>query len=84
MTTGGGAGKRGTTYDVPLNRQQALSTRDALAKSLYARLFDWVIESVNKAIMSTKTQGKILNLGVLDIYGFEIFERNGFEQFCIK
>lgn len=85
MSTGG---RRGSTYDVTMNVQQAQGTRDALAKSLYSRLFDWIVQSVNNA-MSTlsqglnKSEGK-LSLGVLDIFGFEIFERNGFEQFCIN
>ncbi|KAI9090825.1 P-loop containing nucleoside triphosphate hydrolase protein [Phlyctochytrium arcticum] len=86
MTTGG-FGKRGSSYNVPLNVQQAQGTRDALAKALYTRLFDWIVQAVNTAMASLaaglrdKAQ---LSLGVLDIFGFEIFERNGFEQFCIN
>jgi myosin heavy subunit len=51
-----------------------------LAKAIYERLFTFLIKKVNAAIpCATK-----LNLGVLDIYGFEIFQKNGFEQFCIN
>ncbi|KAJ3148444.1 Unconventional myosin-Ie [Geranomyces variabilis] len=86
MTTGG-FGKRGSSYTVPMNVLQAQGSRDALAKTLYSRLFDWIVQAVNTA-MATLAAGmretSQLSLGVLDIFGFEIFERNGFEQFCIN
>jgi len=66
------AGQRATTYNVPLNVPQASSVRDALAKAIFDKLFDWIVERVNKA-MQTNTSKKLL-LGVLDIYGFEIFD----------
>eukprot|EP00116_Pleurobrachia_bachei_P009140 sb/3469402/ len=56
-------------------------TRDALAKALYSRLFDYLVDSINKAFAKDKSD---FCIGVLDIYGFEIFEVNGFEQFCIN
>lgn len=74
-------GAQSDTIDVTLNVEQALYTRDALAKGIYARLFDYLVKRVNSA-METNVQG--YNIGILDIYGFEIFERNGFEQFCIN
>ncbi|XP_068083790.1 unconventional myosin-Ie [Anabrus simplex] len=74
-------GSQSDTIDVTLNVEQALYTRDALAKGVYARLFDYLVKRVNSA-METSIQGH--NIGILDIYGFEIFERNGFEQFCIN
>ena len=55
-------------------------TRDSLAKLVYHQIFKYLVEKVNAAIPGS-TQ---LNLGVLDIYGFEIFKNNGFEQFCIN
>ncbi len=85
MRTGGG--RRGSTYNVNLNVQQARGTRDALAKALYSRMFDWIVSSVNLAmekLAANLRKSQILCLGVLDIFGFEIFERNGFEQFCIN
>lgn len=76
------AGARQEKIDVTLNVQQAEYTRDALAKGIYSRLFDYLVEVINKA-MQVKDQNMI-NIGILDIYGFEIFEHNGFEQFCIN
>lgn len=74
-------GSQSESVDVTLNVEQALYTRDALAKDIYARLFDYLVKKVNSA-METNTKG--LEIGILDIYGFEIFEKNGFEQFCIN
>ncbi|XP_021935115.1 unconventional myosin-Ie-like [Zootermopsis nevadensis] len=74
-------GAQSDTIDVTLNVEQALYTRDALAKGIYARLFDYLVKRVNGA-METNVNG--YGIGILDIYGFEIFERNGFEQFCIN
>ncbi|KAJ3223556.1 Unconventional myosin-Ie [Clydaea vesicula] len=85
MTTGG-MGRRSSEYHVPLNVEQARNSRDALAKALYSRMFDWIIQAVNNALAALKINDRStpLCLGVLDIFGFEIFERNGFEQFCIN
>ncbi|XP_046839975.1 unconventional myosin-Ie-like [Xenia sp. Carnegie-2017] len=64
-----------------LNKEQANVSRDALAKALYAQLFDYLVTVINTAMRKEKIG---LCIGVLDIYGFEIFETNGFEQFCIN
>uniref|UniRef100_A0A3P8YAE2 Osteoclast-stimulating factor 1 n=1 Tax=Esox lucius TaxID=8010 RepID=A0A3P8YAE2_ESOLU len=69
------------SIDVTLNVEQACYTRDALSKALHSRVFDFLVESINKAIVKVHQE---LNIGVLDIYGFEIFQKNGFEQFCIN
>lgn len=74
-------GGRSERMDVPLNMEQAKFTRDAWTKGLYARLFDYIVDTINKAMV---TDGHLINLGILDIYGFEIFGKNGFEQFCIN
>lgn len=58
--------------------------RDALAKSMYAKLFDWLVQRVNSAIVVEDKISTPFSIGVLDIYGFEIFNKNGFEQFCIN
>lgn len=66
---------------------QAEFGRDAFAKALYERLFNWIIQRVNKSILvqNSETQKKFNRvIGVLDIYGFEIFDKNSFEQFCIN
>ncbi|KAJ9441673.1 Myosin ID heavy chain [Diplonema papillatum] len=73
--------KPGEAVDVQLDLQQCKEVRDALCKSLYSKIFDWVVAQVNKAF---DTKDKTLMIGILDIYGFEIFEKNGFEQFCIN
>jgi myosin I len=75
-------GRRGSIYDVPLNRVQATAVRDALAKAIYFNLFDWIVQRVN---VSLQARGASANtIGILDIYGFEIFEKNSFEQICIN
>ncbi|XP_073711010.1 unconventional myosin-Ib isoform X2 [Misgurnus anguillicaudatus] len=66
-----------------LNVAQAYYARDALAKNLYSRLFSWLVNRINESIKAqTKVRKKVM--GVLDIYGFEIFEDNSFEQFIIN
>lgn len=74
-------GGRTESIAVTLNTEQAAFTRDALSKALYGRLFDFLVQSVNRAMQKDHED---LNIGVLDIYGFEIFQKNGFEQFCIN
>ncbi|CAN4123715.1 unnamed protein product [Withania somnifera] len=66
-----------------LTLSQAADTRDALAKSIYSCLFDWIVEQINKSLAVGKRRtGR--SISILDIYGFESFERNSFEQFCIN
>lgn len=75
-------GRRGSVYEVPLNPTQATAVRDALSKAIYFNLFDWIVERVNASL---KARGAVANsVGILDIYGFEIFDRNSFEQLCIN
>lgn len=62
----------GSVYDVPLNPIQAMAGRDALAKAIYNNLFEWIVSRVNIS-MKPKTAHAHL-IGVLDIYGFEIFQ----------
>ncbi|XP_005680371.2 PREDICTED: unconventional myosin-Ia [Capra hircus] len=66
-----------------LNVVQAQYARDALAKNIYSRLFNWLVNRINESIkVSTGEKRKVM--GVLDIYGFEILEDNSFEQFVIN
>uniref|UniRef100_A0A672L826 Unconventional myosin-Ie-like n=1 Tax=Sinocyclocheilus grahami TaxID=75366 RepID=A0A672L826_SINGR len=74
-------GGKTETISVTLNTEQASFTRDALSKALYSRLFDYLVDTINKAMQKDHEE---FNTGVLDIYGFEIFQKNGFEQFCIN
>ncbi|XP_036159109.1 unconventional myosin-Ie isoform X4 [Myotis myotis] len=74
-------GGKSESIHVTLNVEQACYTRDALAKALHSRVFDFLVDSINKAMEKDHEE---YNIGVLDIYGFEIFQKNGFEQFCIN
>ncbi|TYH90758.1 hypothetical protein ES332_A13G071100v1 [Gossypium tomentosum] len=66
-----------------LTLSQAIETRDALAKSIYAGLFEWLVEQINKSLaVGKRLTGR--SISILDIYGFESFDRNSFEQFCIN
>jgi len=73
---------RTESYTKSMGLSQALQSRDALAKCIYSNLFDWIVFQVNKALQPTAKVNKFI--GVLDIYGFETFEINSFEQFCIN
>uniref|UniRef100_A0A671PJW6 Unconventional myosin-Id n=1 Tax=Sinocyclocheilus anshuiensis TaxID=1608454 RepID=A0A671PJW6_9TELE len=68
--------------------QEASYGRDALAKAIYERLFCWIVGRINDIIevknYDVRVHGKNTVIGVLDIYGFEIFQNNSFEQFCIN
>ncbi|KAF1898314.1 hypothetical protein Lal_00033081 [Lupinus albus] len=65
-----------------LDPETAAVSRDALAKIVYTRLFDWLVDKINNSI-GQDPESKSL-IGVLDIYGFESFKNNSFEQFCIN
>ncbi|XP_058517257.1 unconventional myosin-VI isoform X1 [Ochotona princeps] len=79
LTTAGGT--KGTVIKVPLKVEQANSARDALAKTVYSHLFDHVVNRVNQCF---PFEASSYFIGVLDIAGFEYFEHNSFEQFCIN
>uniref|UniRef100_A0A3Q1JUY7 Uncharacterized protein n=1 Tax=Anabas testudineus TaxID=64144 RepID=A0A3Q1JUY7_ANATE len=70
------------TYVKSVSRMNAVNGRDALAKHIYAKLFSWIVGSINSALKSGGKQHSFI--GVLDIYGFETFDVNSFEQFCIN
>nr|XP_034598198.1 myosin-17-like isoform X5 [Setaria viridis] len=60
----------------------ATISRDGLAKQIYSRLFDWLVNRINASIGQDPDSNKLI--GVLDIYGFESFKTNSFEQLCIN
>ncbi|KAM9647791.1 unconventional myosin-Ig isoform 3-T3 [Morphnus guianensis] len=68
--------------------KEAAYARDACAKAIYERLFCWIVGRINASIAAhdydVRLHGKSTVIGVLDIYGFEIFDTNSFEQFCIN
>ncbi|KAE9592939.1 putative myosin ATPase [Lupinus albus] len=66
-----------------LSLQKAIDTRDTIAKFIYASLFEWLVEQLNKSLqVGKKCTGK--SISILDIYGFETLQKNSFEQFCIN
>ncbi|XP_071942149.1 unconventional myosin-Ib-like isoform X2 [Antedon mediterranea] len=85
-------GQKGEKVTTTLTPSQASYARDALCKAIYDRLFTWAIKTINSSIRESKdnAKNKVRDgsgrkvMGVLDIYGFEIFEGNGFEQFIIN
>jgi len=78
LTTG--MGDKAETYNVPSNVVQAYASRDSLTKTLYSRIFDYLIEKTNQALNKYQMQHSVV-IGVLDIYGFEIFKvRNWLPQ----
>uniref|UniRef100_A0A3B5LJX6 Myosin motor domain-containing protein n=1 Tax=Xiphophorus couchianus TaxID=32473 RepID=A0A3B5LJX6_9TELE len=70
----------------PLNFEQAVSARDALAKAVYGRTFNWLVEKINQSLtLKVQEHSKDASIiGLLDIYGFEVLQHNSFEQFCIN
>ncbi|QPG76977.1 hypothetical protein FOA43_004371 [Brettanomyces nanus] len=68
-----------------LNYDQAIVARDSVAKYIYASLFDWLVQFINVNLYTPESEAQVATfIGVLDIYGFEHFEKNSFEQFCIN
>lgn len=86
------AARRASFQHVPLNKTEAAKSRDGLAKAIYEALFEWLVNKVNTAtrysirnLSNAKKQRKQgLFIGILDIFGFEIFDSNSFEQLCIN
>ncbi|XP_015269772.1 PREDICTED: myosin-IIIa [Gekko japonicus] len=78
---------RGETIIRPNTMEKATDVRDATAKALYGRLFSWIVNRIN-ALLKPDTclngSDEGLNIGILDIFGFENFKKNSFEQLCIN
>ncbi|KAF7532329.1 hypothetical protein G7054_g8084 [Neopestalotiopsis clavispora] len=74
--------RSGEVIESPANPAQANATRDALAMAIYNNLFDWIVQRINQSLKAKQATPN--NIGILDIYGFEIFEKNSFEQLCIN
>ncbi|KHJ33963.1 putative myosin class v myosin [Erysiphe necator] len=76
---------RGDKVVSSLSQQQAIVVRDSVAKFVYSSLFDWLVENINYALAAEEVLSRVKSfIGVLDIYGFEHFAKNSFEQFCIN
>uniref|UniRef100_A0A8D2LTN8 Myosin IH n=1 Tax=Varanus komodoensis TaxID=61221 RepID=A0A8D2LTN8_VARKO len=67
----------------PLDVDLAFYARDAVAKAIYGRTFTWLVNKINGSLANKVGPSKTV-IGLLDIYGFEVFETNSFEQFCIN
>ena len=74
---------RGETVSIKQTPQQAVLARDALAKAVYARLFEWIVNRINDSIRGAATDNSTF-IGLLDVYGFESFAINTYEQLCIN
>lgn len=76
---------RGEKITSNLTQQQATVVRDSVAKFIYSSLFDWLVDKINRALATDDVLNRFSSfIGVLDIYGFEHFAKNSFEQFCIN
>ncbi|XP_072534788.1 myosin-IIIa [Salminus brasiliensis] len=78
---------RGETIVRSNTVEKATEVRDAMGKALYGRLFSWIVNRINSLLRPENQSGeedKDLNIGILDIFGFENFKRNSFEQLCIN
>lgn len=81
---------RGETFKVPRTASSAKEACDALAKDIYLRTFSWLVRTINDKTCAEKnykhntTHGEFGVIGLLDIFGFETFETNGFGQLCIN
>jgi len=81
---------RNEEFKVPLNVTQAKDSCDAFAKEIYAKAFLWLVRCINDATCAennyqgTPVSSNFGTIGLLDIFGFESFETNRFEQLCIN
>uniref|UniRef100_A0A8C2FS25 non-specific serine/threonine protein kinase n=1 Tax=Cyprinus carpio TaxID=7962 RepID=A0A8C2FS25_CYPCA len=76
---------RGETIVRSNTVEKAIEVRDAMSKALYGRLFSWIVNRINSLLkLDSLSEDKGLNIGILDIFGFENFKRNSFEQLCIN
>ncbi|XP_056133744.1 unconventional myosin-VIIa [Lampris incognitus] len=71
----------------PLTYAQATDGRDAFVKAIYGRLFVWVVDKINATVFKPLPEDSEVvrqSIGLLDIFGFENFNKNSFEQLCIN
>ena len=75
---------RGQEIRTQLTPEKSTDARDALAKTLYGALFLWIVDQVNQSVGWKNDSDVKSSCGVLDIFGFECFAINSFEQLCIN
>eukprot|EP01083_Nonionella_stella_P253668 872625_1 len=74
----------GQVIEKPLCLSEAVKNRDSIAKTLYSRLFDWIVRNINNALQPPVDTNSNKFIGILDVFGFECFDKNSFEQLCIN
>lgn len=68
-----------------ISKEHAMQIRDSFVKTIYGRIFNWIVLKINKAIYRGEADNaNNVSIGVLDIFGFENFAANSFEQLCIN
>ncbi|XP_053352624.1 myosin-IIIb isoform X2 [Clarias gariepinus] len=78
---------RGETIIRTNTVDKATDVRDAMSKALYGRLFSWIVNRINALLqpdIKSCTAESGMYVGILDIFGFENFKKNSFEQLCIN
>lgn len=65
-------------------KEQAFEARDAFVKAIYGKIFTLIVDQINNAIYQADKRTDKVSIGVLDIFGFENFDTNSFEQLCIN
>ncbi|XP_024142413.1 myosin-IIIb isoform X1 [Oryzias melastigma] len=78
---------RGETIIRTNSVDKATDVRDAMSKALYGRLFSWIVNRINSLLqpdVNICAAESCMNVGILDIFGFENFKKNSFEQLCIN
>ena len=81
---------KGETIKSPMNKNQCKAFRDTFAKEIYNRLFGFLVKRMNLTLFDENIRKQveddddIQHIGLLDIFGFECFKENSFEQFCIN
>jgi len=68
-------------YTIKLNKHEVENTINTIAKTIYNYLFDWIVNKINRTLYC---ENQNLFIGILDIFGFEVFKNNSFEQLCIN
>ena len=73
---------KGDKKDTSVGRtkKECENARDALAKFMYENMFEWIVKQLNKSLDPAEIQKSPKTIGILDIFGFEIFQENSFEQ----
>mmetsp|Transcript_7888 Transcript_7888/g.13279 ORF Transcript_7888/g.13279 Transcript_7888/m.13279 type:complete len:1294 (-) Transcript_7888:21-3902(-) len=75
---------RSSAYCVPLEPEKAKDGRDSLCQTMFAFMFDWIVSKINSVLSAACNNQRTTRIGVLDIFGFEVFKQNNLEQFLIN